>query len=285
MGGKKTDFTGLKLGHLTVIEPTGRHDGNGRAIWRCDCDCGNTIYLDSRALKRTKRRDCGCNILNSPFVKDLTGQRFGKLVCLYPTGDKDSSGGLIWHCRCDCGNESNFSAHLLKSGRTRTCGCSRNAVIKDYVGKRFGSLTVIEHAGMGINSTHLWKCRCDCGTIVIARQPRLESGYTTSCGCTYTERINALKKLYDGTGISFLEYNLSGKLRSSNKSGVTGVFFDSRNNKWIARITLRKKLYSLGSYKNKEDAIKARKRAEEELFEPVIEEYYRSKETEETPTS
>ena len=60
MGGKKTDFTGLKLGHLTVIEPTGRHDGNGRAIWRCDCDCGNTIYLDSRALKRTKRRDCGC---------------------------------------------------------------------------------------------------------------------------------------------------------------------------------------------------------------------------------
>ena len=79
MSRKGHDFTGLKLGHLTVIEPTDRRAGCNRAIWRCDCDCGNTIYLDSQALKRTKRRDCGCNILNSPFVKDLTGQRFGKL--------------------------------------------------------------------------------------------------------------------------------------------------------------------------------------------------------------
>lgn len=218
MSRKGHDFTGLKLGHLTVIEPTDRRAGCNRVIWRCDCDCGNTIYLDSRTLKRTKRRDCGCNILNSPFVKDLTGQRFGKLICLYPEEKRDPSNGLIWHCRCDC------------------------------------------------------------GTIVIARQPRLESGLTTSCGCTYDQERNRWRKIYDGTSISSLESITSGKLRANNKSGVTGVSYNSRSNRWKATITLRKKVYWLGSYRNKEDAIKARKRAEEELYGPVIKAYYKEQE-------
>lgn len=53
--------------------------------------------------------------------KDLTGQRFGKLVVLQDVGRR---GGYVqWKCNCDCGNQSTVrSAHLL-SGQTRSCGC------------------------------------------------------------------------------------------------------------------------------------------------------------------
>ena len=36
-------------------------------------------------------------------IKDLTGQRFGRLFVLYPT-DKRVNRRVVWHCICDCGN-------------------------------------------------------------------------------------------------------------------------------------------------------------------------------------
>ncbi len=57
--------------------------------------------------------------------KDLTGQRFGRLVaieiCEYrvKTGGKDAK----WRLRCDCGGETVTYGHMLKSGRTQSCGC------------------------------------------------------------------------------------------------------------------------------------------------------------------
>ena len=56
------------------------------------------------------------------------------------------------------------------------------------------------------------------------------------------------------------------KLRGNNTSGVTGVEFDKRRGKWIACIRYRKEDYYLGSFMNKDDAIKARKLKEQELF-------------------
>lgn len=52
----------------------------------------------------------------------------------------------------------------------------------------------------------------------------------------------------------------------NNTSGVTGVRFHCNTNKWQARITFNNKKMSLGYYWDKEDAIKARLRAECELF-------------------
>ena len=37
--------------------------------------------------------------------KDVTGQRFGRLVALYPTGELDPKRSPIWHVKCDCGKE------------------------------------------------------------------------------------------------------------------------------------------------------------------------------------
>ena len=52
----------------------------------------------------------------------------------------------------------------------------------------------------------------------------------------------------------------SGK-QSNNTSGVNGVCFDKKIKKWTARIYVNKKQIYLGSFKDKYDASKTRKRA------------------------
>ena len=56
-------------------------------------------------------------------TKDLTGQRFGKLVAEKWLGiEKHKS---VWRCRCDCGSVTKVTAGALASGNTKSCGCMK----------------------------------------------------------------------------------------------------------------------------------------------------------------
>jgi hypothetical protein len=54
------------------------------------------------------------------------------------------------------------------------------------------------------------------------------------------------------------------ELKSNNKSGVTGVIWHKRSSKWRAYIRINGKQIELGLYEGFENAIRARKKAEEE---------------------
>ena len=57
-------------------------------------------------------------------IKDLTGQRFGKLVAKKKVGATKEN-RVLWLCECDCGNTNVVSsANLLNSG-TKSCGCGK----------------------------------------------------------------------------------------------------------------------------------------------------------------
>lgn len=62
------------------------------------------------------------------------------------------------------------------------------------------------------------------------------------------------------------ENDMNHKVNKVNKSGITGVRFREDKSVWVAYIYFNKRNISLGSYKNKEDAIKARKQAEIKYF-------------------
>ncbi len=53
---------------------------------------------------------------------------------------------------------------------------------------------------------------------------------------------------------------------SSNTSGVTGVYFNKRDKLWQSYITINYQTIHLGCFKIFEDAVKARKEAEERYF-------------------
>ncbi|MCD7919409.1 MAG: transcriptional regulator [Clostridiales bacterium] len=267
---------GRRFGKLTVEADTGLRK-NRYAVWRCRCDCGNELNASTKELKDGKRRDCGCTTHVGHGANDLTGQRFGKLKVLYPTKQRTDHGSVVWHAVCDCGRECDVSARRLVRGKARSCGCLSNPPLKDYVGKRFGRWTVLEYAGtaqdLGLAGTmNYWKCRCDCGKTGVVGQTELQNGSSQSCGCLQRERLLDSMKLVDGTSVLRLETGRD-TLRADNGSGKTGVCFLSREQKWAAYITLQKKRYRLGLYRDKSEAIRARSMAEE-LHEDFIDWYY-----------
>lgn len=123
-------------------------------------------------------------------LKDLTGQKFGKLTVIKRHGTRVSPSGqkkAQWLCKCDCGNESIVDSRNLVSGHTLSCGCSKKGKIrKNLIGKRFGKLVVVELDSIKDGESY-WRCECDCGNDVIVSRGHLKSGITKSCGCMHKE--------------------------------------------------------------------------------------------------
>ena len=55
--------------------------------------------------------------------KDISGQRFGRLVALRPAGKMERR--VLWLCRCDCGTEKVLSGKQLRNGQAVSCNCTR----------------------------------------------------------------------------------------------------------------------------------------------------------------
>ena len=60
-----------------------------------------------------------------PPLKDLTGQRFGRLTVI-GRGESGLNKSTRWICRCDCGNQTLVYGGNLRQGYTRSCGCYRH---------------------------------------------------------------------------------------------------------------------------------------------------------------
>lgn len=140
----------------------------------------------------------------------------------------------------------------------------------DLTGQRFGKLTVIGPAE-NIGKRTAWRCRCDCGRETVVRTLHLRSGHVSSCGCMGAKGNPALGLTYvDGTCVEMLRAKT---VRKNNTSGVPGVDWWTSKQRWRAAICFKGRRYYLGSYGQFEDAVKARKRAEEELHDRFLREY------------
>ena len=170
-----TDLAGKRFGRLVAIEPT-KERKYGYVVWRCQCDCGNEVFVPSGLLVNGNTKSCGCE---QHKVNDLTGQQFGKLVAVEPT-EKRENGSVVWRCRCDCGNEAFVTARSLASGSVKSCGCGR---VNHLAGRRFGKLTAIEPTEKRKGTSVVWRCKCDCGNEVEVSADKLVGGKATSCGC------------------------------------------------------------------------------------------------------
>lgn len=51
-------MSGQRFGKLVAEQHIGSR--NGRALWRCKCDCGNTVDVFSSYLKTGDTKSCGC---------------------------------------------------------------------------------------------------------------------------------------------------------------------------------------------------------------------------------
>lgn len=142
---------------------------------------------------------------------DLVNQKYGRLtvVEMLPNYKKDHR--VYCRCTCDCGSEVIKRVDHLKT--TSSCGCDkyqskeRPNRRKDYTGKTFGHLTVVEMIFNKNDGKSYCKCLCECGkeTIKCAYDLKSQKGNPPHCGCLTEYYLNkhAEKCRKDFTGKRF----------------------------------------------------------------------------------
>ena len=138
----------------------------------------------------------------------------------------------------------------------------------DLSGQRYGNLTVLAPAE-NIGSRTAWLCRCDCGRETVVKSSRLRDGRTVSCGSCLPKGIDRLTYI-DGTCVEMIRART---VRRNNTSGVPGVEWNMRKQRWQATICFKGKRHYLGCYQKFDDAVQARKQAEEQFYDAFLQEY------------
>lgn len=235
--------------------------------------------------------------------KDLTGMRFGRTVVLrqceedyvFPSGRKAAR----WVCKCDCGKEHISLGWDLMSGDTTSCGCYRKECelknLELYNFEKRYNIYDLESEEYGIGYTlkgePFWFDKEDYDLIKDYCWNYNSYGYVVSTDCNHkninlhrlvmnaneNDVVDHKKHLSrnehkvdnrkDNLRITTHQGNAMNKSKSiANTSGITGVYWHSQHQKWQVSIGYKRKQIHIGYFDNFEDAVKARKEAEEKYF-------------------
>lgn len=157
---------------------------------------------------------------------DISGEKYGKLTVIRevaPIVYKCGHLERMWECKCDCGNTVVYSMSNIRSGNSKSCGCSK---IIDLTGQKFGRLLVIgkgDYIQKPKRKVYKWICKCDCGKIIQVRQNSLITGATKSCGCI----------VKDGKYKEIKNHRLRGvwhsmRLRCNNPNNKSYIYYGGR---------------------------------------------------------
>ncbi|MCI8378602.1 MAG: hypothetical protein HFH72_08810 [Lachnospiraceae bacterium] len=201
---KPANLIGKRFGALTVKERT-ENNVRGNTMWLCRCDCGNDFVALGYDLTHGRTTSCGCRYgqIGKPSANriSLVGEKFGKLTVVDIDEEKSKNGKLVWRCACDCGNRLSVAGGNLKSGHTKSCGCSKRNIhsrnFKDLTGMKFGRLTVLREDKARRKKIY-WECVCECGNKKVISGDCLKTGRTKSCGCLDKENRARAKAITHG---------------------------------------------------------------------------------------
>ena len=227
---------------------------------------------------------------------DLTGQRFGRLTVvkrvenhIFPSGKQKSQ----WLCKCDCGNEVIvIGSNLTKENGTKSCGCYAQECMHKTKNKKYNTYDLSGEYGIGYTSKNeafyfdledYNKIKGYCWYVsdegyIKAYAPELSK--IVSLHRVVMELNDVLYDIDHKNGelsrFDNRKFNLRIATRSQNQmnktkqknntSGVVGVGWHKATDKWTAYIAINKKQIHLGLFDRFEDAVKARKEAEDKYF-------------------
>ena len=286
-------MVGLHFGKLTVINKIGKHPTiKNTYLYECKCECGNTTVASGGHLRNGDTKSCGCirKEIGAQSINDLTGKRFGYLTVLgldskryiSPSGHQHT----LWVCKCDCGKVLSIDANSLRRG-TKSCGCKRAELAKQT---RLDSniYDISGEYGIGYDKNnnefyfdledfdrvkkYTWFLRddgyvgahYDDGRMVLMHRfiMNVLDDNSAYIDHVHMERKNDNRKA--NLRIATKSQNeMNVPIRSNNTSGVTGISWAKDSQRWHAYISKNGIRDNLGWFENFEDAVNARKAAEE----------------------
>lgn len=208
------------------------------------------------------------------MVVDITGQRFGFLTVLCKSDKRDNSRAQFWRIRCDCGTEKEINGAGIRLGMVVSCGCfgreqrrkatSKHGLCHTITYKSWGNMIqrctnekhkkYQDYGGRGIKVCDEWlsfeNFLADMGE---RKSPDLS-----------LERIDNEKGYYKENckWATKSEQMINRRMNKNNTSGVVGVHFNKRKQRFTANIYFDGKNNLLGYFKTLEEASNARKQAE-----------------------
>lgn len=149
---------------------------------------------------------------------------------------------------------------------------------KSIIGEKFNKLTVLGVTKKRRNHMIVYKCKCECGNIRYATSNELKRNHITECvSCATKNKFKTLTEYRNKNNMHHFDRDGSNPLiikksrkNSNNTSGYKGVTWDKTQNKWKAQIVFKNKVIYLGRFENIEDAVEARLKAENELYQPYL---------------
>lgn len=220
--------------------------------------------------------------------------RFGRLTVIKRVEDHIMPSGYRtpkWLCQCDCGEFVEIiGKHLTKKNGTKSCGCFAKENMSK-ISKKYNTYNLSGKYGIGYtfkNEEFLFdledydKIKDYCwsknkkGYIISTdrktRKTVLFHRIVTDCPDGFIpDHIHGKLTRHDNRKsnlriVTSQENGMNAALAKNNTSGVTGVVWHKRDNVWQARIKINYKYIHLGYFVNFEDAVRARKEAEEKYF-------------------
>ncbi len=228
--------------------------------------------------------------------QDLTGQQFERLTVVKRVKNHITPSGQIqpmWLCQCNCNGENSeiiVRGCHLRSGHTNSCGClqKEKASISGKLRKKYNTYDLSNNYGIGYTSKNepfyfdlddfnkikfYWWYKDDNGYIITRINNKnyfLMHRLVMNCPDdmevdhiyhqTHDNRKSELRI------VNKSQNQMNGIIPKNNTSGIKGVCWHKTTEKWIAKITVGGKNIYLGVFDNFDDAVQARKEAEEKYF-------------------
>lgn len=234
-----------------------------------------------------------------PVFKDLTNQVFNHLTVLSKDEKRTKEKGrTYWFCQCDCEEKNvvSIATSQLTTGKTRSCGCLRkNNLIKyNKANKKKTNQIILDESK---NYSKIIPTNRSDEILIDTEDIEKIKNFTwrvDTNGYVICSLYNEKTKKYDllgrihriimncpdgyvvdhinGNKLDNRKNNLRICLQSentknhvvggNNTSGYSGITYNKNNNNWRVRIGDKE----IGSFANFEDAVKARKEAENKYF-------------------
>lgn len=218
-------------------------------------------------------------------ASNLIGQKFGKLTVIERL-ENTKYGQTRWLCQCECGNKTSVRTSNLKNGHVKSCGCLNRELISKR-SKRYNTYDLSGEYGIGYTSKgeefyfdledydkikdYCWYIN---GLYVRTRLHNKKQIYMHQLilpDSIEVDHIHGKQSRNDNRkenlrDCTHQENMMNIGLRGNNTTGVTGVYWIRNRDRWRAEITYNNKVILLGHFIKFEDAVNARKDAEEKYF-------------------
>lgn len=223
---------------------------------------------------------------------DLKNQKFTYLTVLdwvkinnLNKNSKSQKGG--WLCQCKCGNQIIVRSNSLITGRTKSCGCYSIEQKLQRKKKNKFNLSGIYGIGYTVNSNKEFYFDLEDYDKIKQYTWSEKNGYVKTTKYNKEILLHRLilglspqdllivdhigHNTLDNRKINLRITNHNGNLKNkslskNNTSGVTGVSWEEKSNKWHSYIWNNGKCIHIGRFTKFDDAVKARKQAEEKYF-------------------